>query len=191
MSRAHNTDDLTGKLLIAMPGMGDPRFERSVIFICDHGPDSTMGLIVNKPLPDVAFATLLDHLSIRADDRTPPMPVHFGGPVESGRGFVLHSAEYTGDDTTLKIGADFAMTDTRDILDDLAVGKGPARAIMALGYAGWGRGQLTSEIGANGWLTCEADADVVFAPGNEGKWGAALALLGIDPLTLSTTAGRA
>ncbi|WP_226782975.1 YqgE/AlgH family protein [Oceaniglobus trochenteri] len=191
MTQAETSQDLMGKLLIAMPGMDDSRFERSVIYICEHDGEATMGLIVNKPLPELAFPALLEQLDIETDGRTPDMAVHYGGPVETGRGFVLHSAEYSAADGTLPLGQDFAMTATRDVLDDMATGAGPARAILALGYAGWGPGQLMSEILENGWLTCPADPAVVFAAEDDAKWSAALALMGIDPLTLSATAGRA
>lgn len=190
MKHDHTSTDLAGKLLVAMPGMGDPRFERSVIYICEHGDDSTMGLIVNKPLPKLTLAALLEQLEIAQTDAA-PMPVHFGGPVETSRGFVLHPDGYRAAAGTVSVGGGFAMTATRDVLVDLARGKGPVRAILTLGYAGWGPGQLTSEILDNGWLTCAADPEVVFAASNSGKWAGALALLGIDPLTLSATAGRA
>ena len=191
MKREHTAQDLAGKLLIAMPGLGDPRFERSVIYICEHDDEATMGLIVNKPLPDLGFPALLKQLDIASGPDTRAMAVHFGGPVENGRGFVLHSDDYRAADGTLAVGGAFSMTATRDVLNDLATGNGPNRAILTLGYAGWGPGQLTSEILDNGWLTCAADPDVVFARDDNGKWAAALALLGIDPLTLSATAGHA
>jgi len=192
MDASNTSQDLAGKLLIAMPGMGDPRFERSVVYICEHGQDdSTMGLVVNKPLPQINLAALLDQLSIETGPATPQMPVHFGGPVETGRGFVLHSDEYRAAEGTVAVGGNFALTATRDVLMDLAAGRGPHRSILTLGYAGWGPGQLAAEILDNGWLTCAADPDVVFNASDSGKWAGALALLGIDPLTLSATAGRA
>lgn len=184
--------DLTGKLLIAMPDMGDLRFEHSVVFICSHSDDGAMGLIINKPAEDVMLSDLLKQLEITAH---PPergqMPVHFGGPVESVRGFVLHSAEYDAHLHSMKVSENFSMTATLDILEDIATGKGPDRALMALGYAGWGAGQLEGEIARNGWLTVDADADLIFDLENEGKWVAALKLLGVDPLSLSASAGRA
>lgn len=183
--------DLTGKLLIAMPGMGDPRFDQSVVFMCAHSEDGAMGLIVNKPAPEVRFSDLLEQLSIRPSDRTRDIMVHFGGPVENGRGFVLHSADYGSNTSTLQVGDDFGMTATLDILEDIAKGDGPDTSLMALGYAGWGPGQLESEISRNGWLTCDAAAELVFGPDNGGKWAAALKTLGVDPLLLSAEAGRA
>jgi putative transcriptional regulator len=184
--------DLTGKLLIAMPGMGDLRFEHSVVFICSHTDDGAMGLIINKPAEDVTLSDLLSQLDISA---TPPergkVPVHFGGPVESMRGFVLHSPEYDAHLHSMVVSDEFSMTATLDILEDMAVGEGPDRALMMLGYAGWGSGQLENEIAMNGWLTADTDADLVFDLENARKWEAALKLLGVDPLSLSASAGRA
>ncbi|MEQ3748096.1 MAG: YqgE/AlgH family protein [Celeribacter sp.] len=185
------TLDLTGKLLIAMPGMGDARFDRSVIFVCAHSPEGAMGLIINKPTPDLAFRDLLEQLDItmQGDDRD--ILVHLGGPVEHGRGFVLHSAETPGRDTSLAVDEAFAMTATLDILEDLATGRGPDQALLALGYAGWGPSQLEAEIANNGWLTTDAPRDLVFARDASLKWEKALATLGISPLVLSADAGRA
>jgi len=182
---------LTGQLLIAMPGMGDPRFDRSVIFMCSHGEDGALGLIVNKPTPSLTFAGLLEQLNIGIDSPARNLAVHFGGPVETGRGFVLHSGDYGENSSTLGVGAAFGMTATLDILEDIARGDGPEEAILTLGYSGWGPGQLESEILANGWLTCDASGDIVFSSDDTGKWSAALSSIGVDPLTLSATAGRA
>ncbi|MCT4684614.1 MAG: YqgE/AlgH family protein [Roseicyclus sp.] len=185
-------EDLTGKLLIAMPDMGDPRFHGSVVFLCAHSGEGAMGLIVNKPMPDVGLGDLLDQLEIARGPATPDLSVCFGGPVELRRGFVLHSAEYHGDrEERLEVDDRFAMTATLDVLEDIARGTGPERALLALGYAGWGPGQLEGEIRENGWLTAEATPEIVFAPRMEGKWAAALASLGISPLTLSSEAGHA
>jgi putative transcriptional regulator len=183
--------NLTGKLLIAMPGMGDPRFERSVIYMCAHSDEGSMGLIVNKPAPGVKMDDLLAQLSIPKGDGSRGVIVHFGGPVEHGRGFVLHSADYAQNESTLQVDPRFGMTATLDILQDMAAGAGPRQRIVALGYAGWGPGQLDSEIHRNGWLTCDATPEIVFAPDDSSKWTAALKSLGVDPLTLSATAGRA
>ena len=149
---------LDGQLLIAMPGMGDLRFERSVIFLCAHSPEGAMGLIVNKPAPELCFADLLAQLKIPATIDLKGTRVHFGGPVEHGRGFVLHTADYAVEESSLQVTDAFAMTATVDILQDIARGAGPRQALLALGYAGWGPGQLESEIQANGWLTAPADA---------------------------------
>lgn len=184
--------DLTGKLLIAMPGMGDVRFEHSVVFMCSHTDQGAMGLIINKPAGDVTLADLLEQLDITAD--TPDhqkAPVHFGGPVEGARGFVLHSPEYDSPLHSMKVSDQFSMTATLDILEDIASGQGPAQALMMLGYAGWGPGQLESEISMNGWLTVDGDAALVFGVDDGAKWTAALKLLGVDPLGLSASAGRA
>lgn len=183
--------DLSGKLLIAMPGMIDPRFDRSVVFLCAHSKDGAMGLIVNKPTSELSFAALLRQLKIPLADRSRDIRVHFGGPVEHGRGFVLHTTDYSGPDTTLQVDDRFGMTATIDILEAIAQGQGPAESLLALGYAGWGPGQLESEIAQNGWLTADASVDLVFDADDARKWGRALAALGIDPLTLSGTAGRA
>jgi putative transcriptional regulator len=183
--------NLGGKLLIAMPGMGDPRFEKSVILVCAHSPEGAMGLIVNKPTPDLSFASLLDQLEIPRAPQGRDIRVHIGGPVERGRGFVLHSPEYRAGGATMAVPGGFGMTATLDVLTALANGQGPDDALLALGYSGWGPGQLEIEIGRNDWLTADAPADLVFSPDDGGKWRAALKRLGIDPLTLSGTAGRA
>ncbi|KKN39972.1 hypothetical protein LCGC14_0737920 [marine sediment metagenome] len=183
--------DLTGQLLVAMPGMGDLRFDHSVIFICTHNADGAMGLIVNKPALNLKLSDVLDRVSDVDLDDTSGLGVHLGGPVETERGFVLHSAEYRSVMQTLDIAEGFSMTATLDILEDIARGKGPKQALLALGYAGWGAGQLETEIAQNGWLTCNASAEIVFDLDDETKWAAALKSLGIDPLVLSATPGRA
>ncbi len=181
--------NLTGNLLIAMPGMGDPRFEHSVVLMCDHSGDGAMGLIINKPLADLRSGDLLDQLDIssaQSDER-----VYFGGPVETGRGFVLHGIDYRSRLQSLLIDDTFAMTATMDILEDVAEGKGPADTIIALGYSGWGPGQLESEIAQNAWLTAAADPALVFATPDADKWSRALVGIGVDPRLLSSEAGRA
>ncbi|WP_343080764.1 YqgE/AlgH family protein [Ostreiculturibacter nitratireducens] len=183
--------DLSGKLLIAMPGMGDPRFEKSVVFLCAHSDEGAMGLIVNKPLDELEFGDLLTQLGIPKGDSSRDIRVHFGGPVEHGRGFVLHSGDYHAPEGTLRVDDRFGMTATLDVLQELAKGGGPASSFLALGYAGWGPGQLETEIAENGWLTCDAAPDLVFSSENAKKWERALRTLGIDPLTLSAAAGRA
>ena len=189
-----DTLDLTGKLLIAMPGMPDMRFARSVVCICSHSGMGAMGLIVNRPLPDLRLPALMAHLELieaGAEGSAPDAPVHFGGPVEHGRGFVLHSTDYTRGQATLEVTPEIAMTGTLDILEDMLHGRGPERAMMMLGYAGWGEGQLEEEILANGWLSVDASADLVFNTEDAGKWEAALRALGVDPVMLSGAAGRA
>jgi putative transcriptional regulator len=188
-----NTDipHLDGKLLIAMPGMGDPRFDKSLIYICAHSEDGAMGLIINKPAVDLQFSDLLEQLKITPAQSYRPIEVHFGGPVEHGRGFVLHSKDYIAEDSTLEVNDEFGMTATLDILEDISQGHGPNVCLLALGYAGWGPGQLEEEIRDNGWLTCDADAALIFSPKNQDKWRDAIVSLGIDPRMLSATGGSA
>lgn len=181
--------DLTGQLLIAMPGIGDPRFERSVILICEHSAEGTMGLVLNMPSAEISFAELVEQLNL--GPTTARHAVHFGGPVEMGRGFVLHSAEYVSGLSSHLVLEGLRLSASLDVLEDMAQGTGPARALLMLGYAGWGAGQLEGEILANGWLSAPADAEFVFAGGGEDMWIAALKRLGIDPLMLSATAGHA
>lgn len=184
--------ELGGTFLIAMPGMTDPRFERAVILICAHSEEGAMGLIVNKTIPDLSFGSLLDQLGIQRGTRGRDIRVHFGGPMDRGRGFVLHSPDYNArGDGTLDIAGRFGMTATQDVLAALARGKGPETALLALGYSGWAPGQLEAEIARNDWLTAEAAPDLVFSPDDPGKWAGALRRMGIDPLSLSATAGRA
>jgi len=183
--------DLSGKLLIAMPGMGDPRFAKSVVLICRHSEEGAMGLIVNKPVGDLNFPDLLAELGIEATDTSASPAIRFGGPVENARGFVLHSLDYTKSEGTIEVPGGYGMTATIDILKDIAQGEGPARAMLALGYAGWGPGQLESELARNGWLTREATDEIVFTAPDDEKWRLALAELGVDALTLSAAAGRA
>ena len=183
--------DLTGKLLIAMPAMGDPRFARAVVFMCAHSAEGAMGLIINKPVPDLRLRTLLQQIGVAAGSAVDEAAVRYGGPVEHARGFVLHSGEYRSRVTTLAVTAEYGMTATIDVLEDLGAGQGPARAIVALGYAGWGPGQLEGEIAQNGWLTVDASPDLVFDLPDGSKWEAALKRLGVDALALSSAAGRA
>lgn len=182
---------LAGKLLIAMPGMGDDRFEKAVIYICAHSEEGAMGLMVNKPSPDIRLSDLLEQLEIDDKELASNMRVYIGGPVEKGRGFVLHSADYQSEIGSLTVDNDHTMTATLDVLRNIARGNGPENAMLALGYSGWGPGQLEGEIAQNGWLTCDASDDIVFGRANEFKWTAALKALGIDPILLSHDAGHA
>lgn len=191
MADATDPLDLTGKILIAMPGMGDPRFAHSLVFLCAHSADGAMGLIVNKTMGKMTFSDLLEQLSIEESANSRPIPLHFGGPVEGGRGFVLHSSEYRSQISTLPVDDFFAMTATQDVLEEMAQGEGPDKALMALGYSGWGPGQLEAEIAENGWLICDSGFDLVFDLADDKKWEAALNTLGINPLTLSASAGHA
>jgi putative transcriptional regulator len=184
-------DSLTGQLLIAMPQMTDPRFARSVVYICAHsGAEGAMGLVVNKLLTSLTMDELLTHLKIEPSVVGGARPVHFGGPVEPGRGFVLHTADYR-ERATLLVGDEFGVTATVDILRAIGKGAGPRRSLLALGYAGWAPGQLDSEMQANGWLSVAADCDLVFDDDSDGKWPRALAKLGVDLTMLSTDAGHA
>ena len=182
---------LEGQFLVAMPGMGDPRFEHTVIYLCAHSAEGAMGLIINKPAPDVRFNDLLEQLNITGEGELGEQQVYFGGPVEHGRGFVLHSDEYFVPNSTLRIDGGASMTATVDILKDIAGGRGPTMSLMTLGYAGWGPGQLESELQANGWLSCDANDDIIFHMRPEKKWEAALHQIGIDPRLLSAEGGRA
>ncbi|MDX8350061.1 YqgE/AlgH family protein [Cognatiyoonia sp. IB215446] len=188
---AEETVHLAGKLLVAMPGMGDPRFAHSVIYMCAHDDEGSMGLIVNKPQTNVDFSNLLEELEIARGPNARDIRVHFGGPVELGRGFVLHSSDYAAAHGTLQVDDHVGMTATLEVLEDLAQGKGPKTSMLALGYAGWGPGQLDREIARNGWLICDPREDIIFGRANEHKWTGALKMMGIDPLLLSETAGRA
>ena len=181
---------LSGQLLIAMPGLQDPRFAKTVIFLCAHNADGAMGLVVNREIDAISFPDLLEQLDIEPSGDVEPIRVHFGGPVESGRGFVLHSPDYV-QDTTMVVDGEVALTATIDILKAIAGGSGPRRRLLALGYAGWGPGQLDTEIKANGWLHVTADDDLVFGADLEGKWQRAMGKLGIDPRMLSDEAGHA
>ena len=184
------TSWLTGQLLIAMPAMPDPRFARSVIYVCSHGPNGAMGLVLNRHYGEVNFRALLQQLNVKAPADAPDLPVHYGGPVETGRGFVLHSIDYLREGT-MRIDDNVALSATVEILQALAAGTGPERALMALGYTGWGAGQLDAEMQANGWLTAAADDDILFGREIETKWERALAKIGISPMTLSGVAGHA
>jgi putative transcriptional regulator len=197
----HNAPDegyLDGQMLIAMPVMGDPRFERSVIYMCAHSSEGAMGIIVNHPAGSIDFPQLLMQLDIiksadqiKVPDHGEPMQVLKGGPVDTGRGFVLHTSDFFIQDATLRIDEDICLTATVDILKAIAKGAGPKHAILALGYAGWAPGQLENEIQHNGWLHCPADPDLVFGAAVEEKYPRALRKIGIDPGMLSGDAGHA
>ena len=182
---------LTGQLLVAMPQMQDPRFARTVIYMCAHGEETgAMGLVINKLLGSLTMGDLLTQLEISPARGNRGQPVHFGGPVEAGRGFVLHTADYR-EEATMVIGGNIAVTATLEILRAIGKGEGPRRSLLALGYAGWAPGQLDAEIQANGWLAVAADDDLVFGEDFDGKWQRALKKLGVDLTMLSTDAGHA
>jgi putative transcriptional regulator len=182
---------LEGKLLIAMPGMPDPRFERSVIFMCAHSAEGAMGLIINKPIDGLLFRDLMPKLGIGVTANRADAPILFGGPVQMGRGFVLHSNDYGGEETTLALTSEISLTATVDILRAISEGRGPEKSVLALGYAGWDEGQIEAEILANGWIHCDADAGLVFDTDYESRWQTAFAKLGADISGLSAEAGRA
>jgi len=189
---------LNNQMLIAMPNINDARFERSVIFMCAHSADGAMGIIVNKPASGLTLAKLFEQLNIAGDgeridlpNRVEDVAVQIGGPVESSRGFVLHSTDYFSSENTMSIDKEIGLTATLDVLRAIARGKGPKHAFLALGYAGWGPGQLDSEMQSNGWLHCAADAELIFARDCNVKYDLALAKIGIDLTMLSTTAGHA
>ncbi len=181
---------LVGQLLVAMPGMSDPRFARTVIYMCAHSAEGAMGLVVNRALEQISLAELLQQLEIDATAVDDKIAVNFGGPVETGRGFVLHSPDYMREGT-LVVTEGISLTATIDILKAIASGSGPRRHLLALGYAGWGPGQLDSEILANGWLHVDADEELVFGAALDQKWDRAMAKLGINPMLLSDAAGHA
>jgi putative transcriptional regulator len=189
---------LDGQLLVAMPTMTDERFNRSVIYMCAHSAEGAMGLIINQHAPNIGFPDLLAQLKIVGstdEDEIPPamlsMSVHVGGPVEPGRGFVLHSADYNASSSTLLIDKHVGLTATVDILKAIAAGKGPDRAILALGYAGWAPGQLENELQANGWLHCPADLGLIFDEQIGHKYDRALSKIGVDLSHLVSDAGHA
>ena len=186
-----NAETLAGHLLVAMPGMQDPRFSKTVIYMCAHNAEGAMGLVVNKIIDSISFPDLLSQLGIESTGYGDQINIHFGGPVESSRGFVLHSPDYVRD-ATMVVDDALALTATVDILKAIAKGAGPERSLLALGYAGWGPGQLDQEIIANGWLHAPSDSDIVFGADETAvKWEKAIGKLGIDPRMLSDVAGHA
>jgi putative transcriptional regulator len=189
---------LDGHLLIAMPGMADPRFARAVVFVCAHSAEGAMGIVINKLVPEIRFRDLLVQLEVIEAAEDPELPeavdrvrVHRGGPVETGRGFVLHSADFFMESATLPIADGVCLTATLDILRAIVCGRGPRRAILALGYAGWAAGQLEQEIQANGWLHGPADRAILFDADIDSKYERALAKIGVSTAVLSSDAGHA
>ena len=189
---------LDGQFLIAMPGMQDTRFARSVVYLCAHSSDGAMGIMINQPAPQITFRDLLIQLNIipegteiRLPGTAGRMQVQRGGPVETGRGFVLHSSDYFIENSTLPIDEHVCLTATLEILKAIAVGTGPQNAMLALGYAGWAPGQLETEIQSNGWLHSPATPELIFDADLDGKYGRALGMIGIDPSRLSSEAGHA
>jgi putative transcriptional regulator len=189
---------LDGQMLIAMPSMGDDRFARTVIYVCAHSSEGAMGIIVNQPAAHISFADLLVKLEvipasdlIRLPSRAGGVKVLKGGPVDTERGFVLHSADFFIENSTLPIDDGVCLTATLDILKAIARGEGPTSAVLALGYAGWAPGQLEQEINQNGWLHCAADSELLFGPDVEAKYAKAMKKIGIDLGMLSSEAGHA
>lgn len=192
------TQYLEGSILIAMPTMSDPRFARSVIYLCAHSSEGAMGLVINKPAENIDFVELMSRLNIpdnaekiQIDVNERQRLVHFGGPVEPGRGFVLHSGEYNFQENTLAINEEVGLTATLDVLHEIAAGEGPEKSLLALGYAGWSPGQLENEILQNGWLHCTADEKLLFGTAVDEKYEFALQKMGVDPAMLSTQTGHA
>ena len=186
-----NESFLEGKLLIALPGMEDERFAQTVIYMCAHSSKGAMGIVINKPIPGLSFSELMKQLEIETTTLTSEYPILYGGPVETGRGFVLHSGEYDSSESTLPVSEDISLTATLDILRAIAEGRGPQHALFALGYAGWAPGQIETEFQRNGWLHCEADTSLVFGVHPDAKWRAALQRMGIGPSGLTANTGRA
>jgi putative transcriptional regulator len=183
---------LTGRMLIAMPTIGDPRFERALVFVCAHTADHAMGLTVNHPVEGLTVPDLLDRLGIKSEIALPQDPVRFGGPVENERGFVLHTDDYVCPNSSVAVGEGLSLTATRDVLEAMASqNQRPRHAMLALGYAGWGAGQLEHEIRENVWLVCEPDEELLFGEDHAKKWARALAKLGVSLDHLSGEAGRA
>ncbi len=198
-SYIENDEGLSGQVLIAMPSMQDSRFARSIIYICAHSDEGAMGLIINRPAKSMEFSDLISQLftatdttKIQIDEQLAVQPsIHIGGPVETGRGFVLHSSDYYADDNTFPVNDHISLTATLDILRAIAKGSGPDHALLALGYAGWAPGQLEDEISDNGWLTCAAKSDFVFDTDTEQKYDRAFMELGINPAHLVADMGHA
>ncbi|HEX3350859.1 MAG TPA: YqgE/AlgH family protein [Acetobacteraceae bacterium] len=183
-------NSLVGQLLIAMPTLQDPRFAQSVIYVCAHTDEGAMGLVINRPLASPSFGDLLKQLSIEPIPPARSIRLCAGGPVDNSRGFVLHSSDWTAD-ASLQVDETFALTASLDILKAIAEGGGPRDGLLALGYAGWGAGQLDGEMQQNAWMTAPADRDVLFDGDHQTKWRRAFAKLRIDPALLSSAAGHA
>ena len=187
---SHLKGYLTGRLLASMPHMQDSRFYKSLIFICSHDEKGAMGLVINQHVENLTMQDLLLQMGLSFNSAWASCPVYAGGPVEGGRGFVLHTPDYENANTLL-IKNRFALTSTVDILSTIGQGEGPRKLILALGYAGWGAGQLDAEIQSNGWLHLEADEELVFNTAPLQKWHKAIERLGVQELMLSPELGHA
>lgn len=182
---------LTGKMLVAMPGIDDPRFERAVLYVCAHSEEHAMGLAVNRPVEGLTVPDLLTRLGVASDIRLPESLVLMGGPVERERGFVLHTDDYISEGSSLEVGEGVALTATREVLEAIAGPAPPRRSLLALGYAGWGPGQLEHEVRESVWLVCDPDEALIFGEDHAHKWSMALDRLGISAAMLSMDGGRA
>ncbi len=182
---------LKGQILIAAPAIGDLRFARSVILLCAHTGDHAMGLVLNKPMGVLRLPDLLDQLDVKCSITVPDRPVRAGGPMEQDRGFVLHSDDFYLEDATVMVGDGVGLTATREVLSAMGGPSGPRRAMLALGYAGWGPGQLETELRQNAWLLAPPQDDLVFGDSLDIKWDRALGSIGVDPAMLSSQSGRA
>jgi len=190
MAKPIDPHSLTGQLLIAMPAMEDPRFAQTVVYMCAHSAEGAMGIVLNRPLARPTFDELLNQLDLKPVPPARDIRLIEGGPVEQGRGFVLHSADWTSD-ASLRVDDTTALTASLDVLQAIAEGGGPSQGILALGYAGWGPGQLDGEMQQNAWLSVPAEKAIIFDDDDATKWKRALGVLKIDPLLLSGSAGRA
>ena len=189
---ASDGDFLSGRILIAMPGIGDPRFERAVILMCAHSADHAMGIAVNRPVEGLSLGGLLDRLGVKAQVSPGEQPVLAGGPVDRERGFVIHTSDFATSDSTLPVTDAVSMTPTREVLEAMVdVARRPRHSILALGCAEWSAGQLEQEIRESVWLACDADEALIFDAEHETKWVRALAKIGVRPDRLSMQAGRA
>ncbi len=181
---------LTGQLLIAMPGMSTPHFAQAVIYVCAHTPEGAMGIVLNRPLASPSFGDLLEQLDVTPKPPVRAIDLFRGGPMDAARGFVLHTTDWTGDGSLL-VDPQIALTASLDVLKSIADGGGPERGLLALGYAGWGPGQLDREMGENAWLSAPASVDILFDGDHETKWRRAMGILKVNPMLLSGTAGHA
>lgn len=182
---------LTGKLLIASPAIGDPRFDRALIYICDHDEEHAMGIAVNNPVEDLRLPTLFEQLGIESDIVLPDSAILNGGPVDADRGFVLHTPDFSHEAATMRVSSNICLTATREVLDAMASDHPPRQAVLALGYAGWGPGQLEDELQASAWLVADPVESLIFDDRFENKWERALELIGVNPAHLSAISGHA
>lgn len=187
----HDDRYLTGKLLIASPAIGDPRFDRALIYVCDHDDEHAMGIAVNNPVEDLRLPTLFEQLGIESDIVVPDRAVLNGGPVDGDREFVLHTPDFSHEAATMRVSGNICLTATREVLDAMASDHPPRHAVLALGYAGWGPGQLEDELQASAWLVAEPEESLIFDDLFDNKWERALKLIGVDPAHLSAISGHA